>query len=155
MSYDNEFIGHKRVNSKCIDIIQSDMRGLSGILMCRSNTSPDCPLLHEIQTKILSAQTFDQKTIQSILSDLFFKIFGNEDDDDDDVTDIKFNTAYIDHFKTSIDEKFSTTSTFITNYSEINARDFIVYILNKCLHSRIVNVGDKLCTFTDNKQFRF
>ena len=88
MSSDNEFLAYKRVNSKCINIVQSDMRCLSGTVMCRPHTSSDRDhVLLSIQKKIFSADNFTTKNIQSILYELFFKIFKKNDDtmrDNDD-----------------------------------------------------------------------
>ena len=157
MSSDNEFLAYKRVNSKCINIAQSDMRCLSGTLMCRPHTSSarDHVLL-SIQKKIFSADNFTTKNIQSILYELFFKIFKNNhdtmrDDDDsetDEISYTNFNSQYLEDFRKNINSNFSNKAhSFVTDYSEINAENFINYIRQDCLNEEIVRFGDKSCPF--------
>ena len=116
------------------------MRCLSGTLMCRPDTSSSRHVLSNIQNKIISVQTFDKKNIQSILHDLFFKIFKNDatmtdnddDDDDDDVTDIvnkNFESEHLESFRKNIN-MYSSSASVIKNYSEINAKTLLHIYMN-------------------------
>ena len=138
------------------------MRCLSGTLMCRPHTSSDRDhVLLSIQKKIFSADNFTTKNIQSILYELFFKIFKNNHDtmrnDDDSETDeisyTNFNSQYLEDFRKNINSNFSNKAhSFVTDYSEINAENFINYIRQECLNEEIVRFGDKSCPFNSKER---
>ena len=55
----------------------------------------------------------------------------DNDDDDDDVTDTvnkKFESEHLENFRKNINMYFSSSTSVVKHYSEINAQNFITYM---------------------------